>query len=385
MFNWLRHKPDPPASPEIGVPEIGVRDALSPQGVGTVPRATRRKIVSDPDYPPTGKIVSDPDYSSEALLRRLEWTVLRRLDGFLQGDYRSLFRGFGLDLADLREYHPQDDVRHIDWNVTARLQVPHVREFQEDRQVDAWFLLDLTGSVDFGSSGVRKRLLSAEFTGILARLLTRYGNRVGGMIYRGAIGEGESISVLPARSGRRHVLHLLDRLMSATPPAPGAGMHTDLTQLIRHAQQGLRRRSVVFLVSDFISEGEWAQSLDLLARRHEVVAVRLVDPIERVLPDVGLVVMQDAESGEQLFVDTHDKAFRRRFAQAARLRESALRETLSRLGIDCLELVTGEPIDTALLRFVDARRQRSQLAPGSVANRVLRRAAAVQGRTGAAT
>ena len=151
MFSWLRRKPDPP--------EAGA----TPASAGGSP---------------------------EALLRRLEWTVLRRLDGLLQGDYRTLFRGFGLDLADLREYHPQDDVRHIDWNVTARLQVPHVREFQEDRQVDAWFLLDLSGSVDFGSTGVRKRLLSAEFTGSVARLLVRYGNRVGAMIHAGAGADG---------------------------------------------------------------------------------------------------------------------------------------------------------------------------------------------------
>ena len=330
MFSWLRRKPDPP--------EAGA----TPASAGGSP---------------------------EALLRRLEWTVLRRLDGLLQGDYRTLFRGFGLDLADLREYHPQDDVRHIDWNVTARLQVPHVREFQEDRQVDAWFLLDLSGSVDFGSTGVRKRLLSAEFTGTVARLLARYGNRVGAMIHAGAGADGGSMSVLPARGGRRHVLHLIDRLMAATPPPPAAGMRTDLTQLIRQAQQGIQRRSVVFLVSDFISEGAWPDALDLLSRRHEVVAVRLFDPLEQALPDLGLIVMQDAETGEQLYVDTHDRGFRRRFAQAAAAREAAVRDTLSQLGIDCLELATGEAIDEALLRFIDARRRRSQLAAGSVANR----------------
>ena len=117
------------------------------------------------------------------LLRRLEFTVLRRLDGLLQGDYRTLFRGFGLDLADLREYQLHDDVRYIDWNVTARLQTPHVREFQEDREVAAWFVLDLSGSVDFGSRKVRKRELSAELVAVLARLFTRYGNRVGAILH----------------------------------------------------------------------------------------------------------------------------------------------------------------------------------------------------------
>src|SRR5476649_2459196 len=119
----------------------------------------------------------------ERLLRRLEWTVLRRLEGVLQGDYRTLFRGFGMDFADLHEYQAEDDVRYIDWNVTARMQVPYVREFQEDREVAAWFLLDLSGSVDFGSQNVRKRVLSSELVGVLARLLTRYGNRVGAVLF----------------------------------------------------------------------------------------------------------------------------------------------------------------------------------------------------------
>src|SRR3954447_23808887 len=119
-----------------------------------------------------------PPQTPEAVLRRLEWTVIRRLDGVLHGDYRTLFRGFGLDLADLREYQYQDDVRHIDWNVTARLQIPYVREFNEEREVAAWFLLDLSPSVDFGSQSVRKQAVSAEFVTVLSRLLTRHGNRV---------------------------------------------------------------------------------------------------------------------------------------------------------------------------------------------------------------
>src|SRR5438552_10542071 len=134
----------------------------------------------------------------ERLLGRLEWTVIRRLDGLLQGDYRTLFRGYGLDLADLREYQYGDDVRHIDWNVTARLQTPYVREYYEDREVTAWFLLDLSASVDFGSQKIRKRAVSEAFVALLARILTRRGNRVGAVLY------GERVErVIPARSGRR--------------------------------------------------------------------------------------------------------------------------------------------------------------------------------------
>src|SRR3954468_14631286 len=124
-----------------------------------------------------------PSFNAENILKRLEWTVIRRLDGLLQGNYRTLMRGAGLDLADLREYQHHDDVRHIDWNVTARLQVPHVREFTEDRKMAVWFLVDLSPSVDFGSGELRKRNITLEFTAVLARMLTRHGNRVGAMLY----------------------------------------------------------------------------------------------------------------------------------------------------------------------------------------------------------
>ena len=303
---------------------------------------------------------------SERLLRRLEWTVLRRLDGLLQGDYRTLFRGFGLDLADLREYQLHDDVRYIDWNVTARLATPHVREFQEDREVAAWFLLDLSRSIDFGSSGVRKRVLSAELVAVLARLFTRYGNRVGAVLH----GEGAH-EVIPARNGRRHVLHVLDRIgVIGGAPSKAArkqrGKVTDLSELLAFAQPVIKRRSVLFVISDFITTPGWARRLAQLARRHEVIAVRLYDPMEVELPDLGLLVMQDAETGEQMTVDTHDSGFRKRFAAAAQRREAQLRDALTEAGVDCLELATDEPLDTALLRFTQLRKRRSQLAAGGV-------------------
>jgi uncharacterized protein (DUF58 family) len=303
----------------------------------------------------------------EALLRRLEWTVIRRLDGLLQGDYRTLLRGFGLDLADLREYQAHDDVRYIDWNATARLQTPQVREFQEDREIAAWFLLDLSGSVDFGSQYVRKRAISAELVGVLARLLTRHGNRVGAVLY----GDGANM-VLPARGGRRQVLHLLERMLrmgvqaDAQALANAPGKETDLSQLLDQAQQLIKRRSVIFVVSDFISTPGWAKRLTLLARRHEIVAVRLYDPMERELPDLGLIVLQDAETREQIFVDTHDRGFRKRFAQTAERRETALRAALVEAGVDCLELATDDNLGEALLRFTELRKMRSRLAGGGV-------------------
>src|SRR4051812_45345897 len=157
-----------------------------------------------PPEAPSGKVVPLRGRSAETVLRRLDWTVLRRLDGLLHGDYRTLFRGYGLDLADLREYQYGDDVRHIDWNVTARLQTPYVREYHEDREVTAWFLLDLSPSVDFGSHDVRKRAVSEVFVGAVARLLPRHGNRVGALLYGSGVER-----VVPAGGGRTHVLRLL--------------------------------------------------------------------------------------------------------------------------------------------------------------------------------
>jgi uncharacterized protein (DUF58 family) len=311
-----------------------------------------------------------PDQASpDALLRRLEWTVLKRLDGLLQGDWRTLRRGHGVDLADLREYQLHDDVRHIDWNVTARLQVPHVRQFTEDRDLTAWFLLDLSGSVDFGSSDVTKLGVSEGFVAALARVLTRHGNRVGALLYGSHVD-----TVLPPGSSRTHVLNLLSRMreprprrQEALPPsarpkksAPQSTA-TSLADLLRQAESTLRRRSLVFVVSDFISTPGWESVLSRLAQRHEVVAVRLLDPLEMALPEIGLVTVEDAETGEQLFIDSADPAFRERYAALAQAQEAQLREALGGSGVDVLELSTEDDVLDALLRYCDLRRQRARL------------------------
>ena len=298
-----------------------------------------------------------PAESAEQLLRRLEWTVLRRLDGLLQGDYRTLLRGAGLDLADLREYQHHDDVRHIDWNVTARLQQPYVRVFTEDREMSAWFLLDLSPSMDFGSGEQRKRHVSGEFVAVLARLLTRHGNRVGAMLY----GSGVD-TVVPARGGRQHVLQLLHTLQTR-PEAVQAGP-TRLHELLEAAARLVRRRSTIFVLSDFIVDPGWEKPLAMLAQRHEVVAVRLLDPLELQLPDLGLIPITDAETGEQLLVDTHDGGFRRRFARIAAQREADLRQSLARAGVDTLELSTDDDLVGARMRFTDMRKRRSRLSGG---------------------
>jgi len=336
-------------------PQARSRSAVS----GFESRVSRLTLDSEPET-----LKHEKASGAENILRRLEWTVIRRLDGLLHGDYRTLFRGFGLDLADLREYQYHDDIRYIDWNVTARLQTPYVRVYNEDREITAWFLLDLSPSVDFGSH-VKKHSVSTQFVTVLARLLTRHGNRVGALFY------GDRVdTVIPARSGRRHVLQLLHSIVSR--PERSVSAATNLSDFLRTAFPVMQRRSLVFLVSDFISTPGWAEPLAHLAQRHEIVAVRLYDPLDLELPDLGILVMQDAETGEQLCIDTHDRAFRKRYATAAERHEKELRSAFHQAGVDALELSTNDDLVEAILRFADLRKRRSQLAAGGILPKHLR-------------
>jgi len=286
----------------------------------------------------------------ERILHRLDWQVIRKLDGYLQGDYRSLFYGSGVDFADLREYQPEDDIRYIDWNVSARMNTPYVRKYVEDREVIAWFLLDLSPSVDFGRLEHQKRSVLIDFVATLARLLTRHGNRVGAMMFGSKMQH-----TVPARGGRNQVLRLINDLLKQ-PQLPSSSI-TDLASLINGGLNAIKKRSLIFIISDFISAPGWEKSLSLLGNRHEVVAIRLWDPREMELPDVGAIIMEDAETGEQLYVDTHDKKFRQRFHEAAQKREAALTESFKRAGVDVLPLSTEEDLIRAIVRFAAARRK----------------------------
>jgi uncharacterized protein (DUF58 family) len=292
--------------------------------------------------------------SAEALLQHLEWTVIRRLDGLLQGDHRTLFRGSGLELADLREYQAHDDVRHIDWNVTARMQTPFVREHQEDREISAWFLLDLSGSMDFGSADVSKRDVMLRFVGVMAKLLMKRGNRIGALVLNPA--EPEGFKFIPARMHRRHLLHVLHVL--ETSPVTQQSHQTRLTDWLRKANGLLKRRSSVFVVSDFMGDFNWANELNALGQRHETVAVRLFDPAEINLPNAGLVLLKDSETSEQLLLDTTNQSFRTRYAQTVEKREQQLADSFAHAGVDAFELSTDEDLASALIRFSELRKRR---------------------------
>lgn len=287
----------------------------------------------------------------ERLLHRLDWQVIRRLDGMLQGDYRSLFYGYGVDFADLREYQPGDDIRYIDWNVTARMDIPHVRQYVEDREITAWFLLDLSPSMDFGAHDRLKRTVLISFVATLARLLTRHGNRVGAILYTDQVAR-----TIPARGGRIQVLRLINDLLKQ-PQLTEAPL-TELSTLLNAGLSSIKQRSLLFVISDFISAPGWERPLQLLNQRHEVLAIRLWDPRETELPDIGFVIMEDAETGEQLYVDTSDPAFRQRFQAAATARETEIATLFRRAGVDALTLSTEEDLVHAIVRFATLRSRR---------------------------
>ena len=252
-------------------------------------------------------------------------------------------------------------MRYIDWNVTARTDLPYIRQYTEDREITAWFLLDLSPSVDFGTveEDRQKRTVLVDFVTTLARLLTRRGNRVGAIMYG-----GESELTIPAASGRIQVLQLIEALINQ--PRMASAPFTDLGQLLVAGQKAIKRRSLVFIISDFISQPGWEKSLGIQNRRHEVIAVRLYDPRESQLPDVGPVILEDSETGERMEVDTRDKAFRQRFEAAAAEREATISAAFARAGVDALSLSTDEDLVRAIVRMADLRRRR-RTHPGSAA------------------
>lgn len=306
--------------------------------------------------PPASAGSAESTESAIAFLQRMEWTTLRRLDGLLQGDYRTLLRGVGLDLADLREYQLHDDVRHIDWNVTARMQTPYVRQFSEDRDINAWFLVDLSPSANFSSGARSKRTLSIEFVALMSRLITQHGNRAGLIRY----GTNVDTVIMP-RADRVHVLHLLHRLMQQPRrDAQRSSGRTELHVLLARAASTIRRRSAVFIVSDFISEPRWEAELRRLAQRHDVVVVRISDPLEMSLPNVGLMTLEDPETGEQLFVDTTDPGLRKRFAALHEAREAAQNKVFSQAGVTVMNLRADQSLVDGIVRFIAERTRRSQ-------------------------
>jgi uncharacterized protein (DUF58 family) len=288
--------------------------------------------------------------ATERLLVRLEWRVIRRLDGRLAGGYRTVHRGTGTDLVGLREYTEGDDARHIDWNVTARLNEPQLRVFTEDRELTVWLVLDRSASMTAGVPGRGKDDVLGELALVLARLFGRGGNRVGALLYDTGRHDTGAVRTVPPGTGRRHALRIGAEL--ARTAGGRSGSTTDLAAMLDAVAKLARRRALIVVISDFIGDGDWGRSLLRLVPRHEVVALRVIDAADDELPDVGLVVVEDAETGEQLVIDSSDPLLRARLRAGVAERDAGLAAGMRRAGVPIHRIGTDADLATTLVEVV---------------------------------
>jgi uncharacterized protein (DUF58 family) len=295
-------------------------------------------------------VTSTVDAGSEAALRRLELLVTRRLDGLLQGDHQGIVPGGGTEAGEGRHYQPGDDVRRIDWNLTARSTVTSVRDTVADRELETWLVVDGSASLDFGTAGCAKRDVAQAAAAAFGFLTCRTGNRLGAVVYG-----PEGTQVLPPRTGRDGVLRLLRRL-GRRPPAPEGA--SSLGAALRRARLVAKRRGLVVVVSDLLDDDDWPGQLRALAARHEVVVVHVGDPRERDLPPVGLLTVVDPETGERHEVQTAGRRVRERFAAAVAEQRTSAARAVRASGAAHLELSTDRDWLLDVVRFTAARRRR---------------------------
>nr|WP_102417843.1 DUF58 domain-containing protein [Mycobacterium sp. 4858] len=300
-------------------------------------------------HPPSmqrGQIV-DPKLA--AALRQLELTVKRKLDGVLHGDHLGLIPGPGSEPGESREYQPGDDVRRMDWAVTARTTHPHVRQMIADRELETWLVVDMSASLDFGTVGCEKRDLAVAASAAITFLNSGGGNRLGALIANGA-----TMKRVPARSGRQHEQTLL-RTIATTPRAP-VGVRGDLATAIDALRRPERRRGMAVIISDFLGPINWMRPLRAISARHEVLAIEVLDPRDIELPDIGDVVLQDAESGVTREF-TIDAQLRDDFAKAAAAHRAEVARTIRSCGAPLLTLRTDRDWIADIVRFVESRRR----------------------------
>jgi uncharacterized protein (DUF58 family) len=291
------------------------------------------------------------------VLRRLELDVTRRLDGLLHGDYRGLVPGHGSETGETRPYVPGDDVRRIDWNVSARSIDTHVRESIADRELETWVLVDRSPSLDFGTARTTKAGLAVEAVGAIGFLTARTGNRLGAVVV-----DPHGTTVIPAKPGREHLLAVLHGLLTGARPGTRldgserhAGGTTDLGAALGHLVVPPRRRGLVVVVSDFLSTDGWGRALRALTARHDVVAIEIIDPRELELPSVGVLTLVDPETGRTSEVPTNRRT-RQRYAAAAADQRRRIADELRRSGVAHLQLRTDRDWVLDVARFVQARR-----------------------------
>ena len=298
----------------------------------------------------TGTGVGGGVASTEATLRRLELLVTRKLDGLLHGDYQGVVLGAGVDAGEGRLYEPGDDVRRIDWNLTARTNVPHVRDTIADRELESWLVVDGSASLDFGTAQMEKRDLGLGAAAAFGFLTCRTGNRLGAILF-----DGSGTTVVQPRGGRDAVLALLHRLERRARAGEGA---TPLATALRQTRLAARRRGLVVIISDLLDDSDWPRELRAIASRHDVVVAHITDPRERELPQVGLLTLVDPETGRTREVQTANRKLRERYAAAAAAQLEMQRRAVRAAGADYLPLSTDRDWLLDLVRFIGMRRRR---------------------------
>lgn len=304
--------------------------------------------------------------SAEQVLRRLELRVARRVDGLLHGDYLGLLPGPGSEMAEARVYRPgEDDVRRMDWNVTARTTVPHVRDLIADRELETWALVDASGSMDFGTAQAEKRELATNAVAAIGFLTAHAGNRFGAQIAHPG-----GVKRVPARSGRGALFSML-RILLELPRAPeGATGGPSLAEAIDGLRRTTRRRGLVVVVSDFLDGTDdpdapaWERPLRRLTARQQVLAVEVIDPRELELPDVGVLTLVDAETGRRREVSTASRRTRDRYAEAAATQREGIRAALRRAGAGHMQLRTDQDWLREVVRYVVAHRRMARAGGG---------------------
>ena len=287
------------------------------------------------------------------ILRQVKLIELRTrglVNSVFTGEYHSVFKGQGMEFAEVREYQPGDEVRSIDWNVTARMRRPFVKRYVEERELTVMLVVDLSGSERFGTQGRFKSELASELGAVLGMSAIRNNDRVGAMLFTDRIEH-----VLPPKKGRRHALRLIRDLLAFEP----VGSKTDLTGALQYLARMLRQHTIVFIISDFL-DAEIERPLKRLAQRHDVVAITVEDPSELVLPEIGLVRFVDPETGATIDVDTSDQEVRKRFAAATAEDTAARQRLLRRLAIDEIVVRTDGGYVEPLLRFFRNRATRKR-------------------------
>ncbi len=283
-------------------------------------------------------------------IRKIEITAKHLVVDVFAGEYQSVFKGRGMEFEEVRPYYPGDDVRRIDWNVTARMASPFVRRYQEERELTVMLLADASGSSEFGTTGGFKRELAAELAAVLSFAATTNNDRIGLMVFTDQVE-----FVIPPRKGRRHVLRMVRDLLVFQPEGTG----TDIGLALNSMNLMLKQRSIAFLISDFIAPPEsYRRALAASSRRHDVIAIDLHDPAEREIPPVGIVALEDAETGDVVWVDTNDQTWRRSFEEQVELEEQAKIRMMRSLAIDRIALVNGQEYVSGLNDFFKRREKR---------------------------